>query len=304
MKTVLYSVILVILLSLLHEHYFLNSWKVHVTYPECIPLRKRNLPLLVVVPFTKKDWYYIEKNLRLYSSYSPCSTNFDGTVDILFWFHRNWTEWDRNRTALKVLFESEQLKSCFRSVLVGSANLKPNEDLYYYSFLKLSHYSPGTCNMFYPLFKKNFIRNGYDYLFIMEPDVSPIRSLWLEAVHNETKGKVFYQKGSIAQYAKRITTQHDYHINGNALYRIGDPCFDRILETAQKTYKDAPFDGALHALRMNKRYHAWMRYYSHLFIYSDFILNFGDNTFSEQHILDKWPNTFLVHGKGRLNTSS
>ncbi|GJD06772.1 hypothetical protein Gasu2_11650 [Galdieria sulphuraria] len=138
----------------------------------------------------------------------------------------------------------------------------------------------------------------------MEPDVSPIRPFWLEAVYNETKGKEFYHKGSIAQYAKRIITQHDYHINGNALYRVGDPCFDNILETAQMEYKDAPFDGALHALRMNKRYHSWMRYYSHLFVYSDFILNFGDNPFSEQLVLNKWPNTFLVHGKRRWNISS
>lgn len=202
MKSIIHSVILGLLVSLLHQHYFPNCWSVHVTYPECVPSETRNLPLLVVVPFTEKDWSYIEKNLELYSTYYPCSSNFSGTVDILFWFHRNWKAWDRNSSALKRILESDTLKSCFRSVLTESANLKPNEDLYYYSYLKLSHVSSGTCNMFYPLFKKNFIRNEYDYIFLMEPDVSPIRPLWLEAVYNETQGKVFFQKGSIAQYAK------------------------------------------------------------------------------------------------------
>jgi hypothetical protein len=34
----------------------------------------------------------------------------------------------------------------------------------------------------------------------------------------------------------------DYHINGNSLYKMGDPCFERFLRRVQTTYPHKPFD--------------------------------------------------------------
>eukprot|EP00871_Galdieria_phlegrea_P003521 jgi/Galph1/416/GphlegSOOS_G5263.1 len=249
-----------------------------------------------------KDWIYIERNLKLYETLYPCSPTFKGKVDILFWFHKNWSDWTMKDDAENVIFHAKPLKTCFRHIFIHSANLSAEQDLYYYSWWKLSHYSPGTCNMFYSLFEKEWIRQRYDYLFLMEPDVSPIRSFWLEALYHQTQGKLFWQKGAIPQYSKWIVTQHDYHMNGNAFYRVGDSCFDKILRTARQVYPNVPFDGALHAVLMNKRNHHWMRHYAHLFVYTDFVLNFGDNNFSTESVLRYWPETYLVHGKGRWNS--
>ncbi len=50
----------------------------------------------------------------------------------------------------------------------------------------------------------------------------------------------------------------DYHINGNSIYRVGNPCFERFLRRAQTKYPHKPFDMALRYLIILSIYQSYL----------------------------------------------
>ncbi|EME31772.1 uncharacterized protein Gasu_11460 [Galdieria sulphuraria] len=94
----------------------------------------------------------------------------------------------------------------------------------------------GTCIMFYQIFPT--LENKYLYFQILEPDVTPFRYnfAWLQEIvamtqdHND-----FWMKGSVSACPSG-TAWIDYHINGNALYKLGDRGFDAYLRRVKRRY--------------------------------------------------------------------
>lgn len=81
-------------------------------------------------------------------------------------------------------------------------------------------------------------RKNYDYAFIMESDVKPIRPYWLDNVyeHAEYAMEDFWIKGSLyrgladpKEYCFGIYCGCGDHFNGNSMFRLGDPVFDSFL---------------------------------------------------------------------------
>ena len=111
----------------------------------------------------------------------------------------------------------------------------------HFSFVKVAFddYFAGPAPMFREIILGNYSK-GYDFAFQMEPDILPIRAMWLERLHAETS-RNFWVKGSAGIYFDSVEADVAYittvgtskdaiiigpvghrilHINGNALYSL------------------------------------------------------------------------------------
>lgn len=84
----------------------------------------------------------------------------------------------------------------------------------------------------------NEFRNNYDYAFVMETDVRPLRPYWLDNIYEHAefamedfwiKGSVFRGTATPKEYCMGILWGCGDHFNGNSMYRLGDPVFDSFL---------------------------------------------------------------------------
>ena len=116
----------------------------------------------------------------------------------------------------------------------------------------------GACYQFFLLFK--LLKNEFHYFYLMEPDVTPIRPGWLEKLCDElaitSPGQDFWLKGSnqkCNRYYGDIASRHDWHINGNSIYKVGDPGFEEFLANVQGSYTGGP-DGCPAGCSTGRRY--------------------------------------------------
>jgi len=172
-------------------------------------------------------------NLKvLWKKYTPCKEPLQG-IDLLF-----YTNFERSEQVEKqihaALEESPHVRQCFNKILFFHASLNATEDAYPF----------GPNNMFCRMFNLQNLWN-YDYIFYMEQDTRPIRSNWLPLVIDHISGpEKFWLKGS-AYFGHKFIPQEFYyckacffHINGNALYGIGDAEFRRLsIDICDEIYK-------------------------------------------------------------------
>jgi len=175
--------------------------------------------------------------------------------------------------------------------------------------------------MFFNLMENQDIFQQYDYAFIMEPDTNPIRKAWLDILRIECQMSVhhpFWMKGSIYVGGKYVddstntpwytlclsitlarthnTAYRLYHINGNALYNIGDAAFREFLAEVKKAAGVGnAYDISIYEYRRAK----FTRHQKiiHKFIYAPFILNYGVSGYSLSAVRKEKPETFLIHKK-------
>lgn len=209
----------------------------------------------------------------------------------------------------------------FPQVRLRFANLSAREDGYYYSIWRRRHVSWGTANLFYPLFSRAEevraagnsteyfhhplgLAQDYDYFLWLEPDAYALHPCFLQMLHRQVANRhPFWVMGSAPMYRRRhgwVVWPHDHHINGNAVYRLGDDCFtEGALRRVASTFPAEPFDSALQRWRMAVSQDAWWRVYAHLFIYTDWIQNYGDRAWCPALVRAKSPFTAIVHGRQR-----
>ncbi|KAK4523739.1 hypothetical protein GAYE_SCF00G1635 [Galdieria yellowstonensis] len=169
--------------------------------------------------------------------------------------------------------------------------------------------------MFYKIFPT--LENKYLYFQILEPDVTPFRQhvAWLKEIlamsqdHND-----FWIKGSVSACPSG-TAWIDYHINGNALYKLGDAGFHEYLKKVQIRYarkrNGVTFRGCsgtfyggydvsiFQNLYSSKTHEEWEYIQSvlHRFSYDTTILNYCSFPVRIQDIRSKYPNTVMIHSK-------
>lgn len=91
----------------------------------------------------------------------------------------------------------------------------------------LGHTS-GPNNQFFDII--NRFSQGQSHVFLMETDCRPIRPDWLRHLRDLVRaGDGFWICGS--HYRGRGAPRHHAHINGNAIYAVGDPDFRHFLDT-------------------------------------------------------------------------
>eukprot|EP00170_Pyropia_yezoensis_P006899 contig_28174_g6921 len=146
--------------------------------------------------------------------------------------------------------------------------------------------------------------------FYGEPDTWPLRPLWLPALQAAADGLVAsggWVVGSPMRYAPKFLagweparSAYARHINGNALYRLGDPCFAAYLDAVAGAYGDAAFDVASNLYRSRLAAARVWQDTAWRFGYTDVVAHLSLTEYDDVAALrERLPGTFLVHGKAR-----
>uniref|UniRef100_A0A6T6MI61 Uncharacterized protein n=1 Tax=Timspurckia oligopyrenoides TaxID=708627 RepID=A0A6T6MI61_9RHOD len=212
--------------------------------------------------------------------------------------------------------ESRQLKDailsrCFGKILIDSANLTVQEsrNSYWIDPIRSFPKTEGSNRQFFALIENSGLGFEYTHALIMEPDTFPVRPYWIDKVNEAANEGDFWIKGSVMRFEQVFSiaiepyrSMYQYHINGNALYRLGDRCFESFLEDAKRYGMcelwcyDTCINAYLHSLSNLNLYHT----VAHRFIISDFIAHLGGHQFDLNTFRRQSPNTALIHGKSHF----
>ena len=247
--------------------------------------------VVVIIPFVASQVDLLERGIWLWShpDFSPCSlgpSSFSGkSVDLIFQITRSFEEFPGLQERLQQALQ-QGARHCFGRVEFRSMNLHPDQDQY-----DLQQYSPGPSSMFHLLFTSEDLAARYSHFLLMEPDVRAIRPGWVQALQQEValSSVDFWQKGSVPYYS---TFAGNLHINGNAIYKLGDQEFNCFLEREIAVQYPSSFDHSIHktALLPENRRHL------HRFVRGVFIKNSNMDFFWDGYV-EKYTHTWLVHGK-------
>lgn len=265
----------------------------------------------IVMPFHTSQVSRVEANLHSWSEYPPCTAAMGGA-------HPNgpfhlvlYSSADSRKRQYIVELEQRlqaaignmtaDALACFQSIEIQHANLSGPSDTYY----------RGTRLMIEKLILQK-VRLQYppQYVFYMEPDCLPIRSNWLNALDLSVRwpNAPFWMKGSIyrghnkAVYATRHPPQV-FHINGNAIYNIGDRAFKNFYVKHYRPYvnsvsksKERSFDTDFYRFIHDIDNVMVTRSIIHKFQYSEVVQNYWRSSFSVAKLRNDNPGTYLIHG--------
>ena len=184
----------------------------------------------------------------------------------------------------------------------------------------------GISRMFYKVYADALLSNA-DAMFWYEHDVYAIRPHWVDALHREAlvAGR-FWVRGSVTRTASLdasiacktevpreipagdappiSTLLWESHINGAALFSLRDPAFASAVAEANRSFPEAAYDVAIHAVVADHRRHfASFREHAHLLQYSEVVqarpedfLAFDRPSPGLDRFRSDHPRTYLVHG--------
>ena len=221
-------------------------------------------PLAVLMPFVDRHVALLAFNVGLWAKrHVPCAA-FGGSgggpsspkPDLYPYYNFDLASaaGQRARATLLEALRASDAARCFGAVRFIAADLSAVEDAYDGAG---TGSSAGTVNMFYPAVQALALR-GHRYMLLMEPDMMPVRARWLDAVqHTVARGGGWWMMGAALRSSVgalyrdyRAQSPTDWlHINGNALYRIGDAHFRAYCAAVARATYPAEFDISLHRFR-------------------------------------------------------
>lgn len=141
----------------------------------------------------------------------------------------------------------------------------------------------------------------------MEPDCVPVRKYWLDAIVDAVRppNEYFWMKGSSFRGSVSAIYQDPpiytlLHINGNAIYNVGDGKLYSFYRQKVKPFllrngaSEAYDSDIFKYLLWNKTNRA--QDYLHLFPHTNLIQNMWHSNYSLSEIFSPQNNTVLVHG--------
>lgn len=166
---------------------------------------------------------------------SGCRSKDDSKqkVDLIFYFNKEFAAHSEMSATLNTV-TTDNSTSCFKEVKFVSARLSEEED----------GYPRGCCNQYFKLFLNKNLRSemgNYDSIFLMEPDVYPLRTGWLDKLLEEAQ---WMQSGGLwvsgPEYDTRdvpndyrfLPWYSDQHLNGNSIYVFEDTGYTNFLQDA------------------------------------------------------------------------
>eukprot|EP00160_Parvularia_atlantis_P008554 Unigene1782_Nuclearia_a/m.5532 Unigene1782_Nuclearia_a/g.5532 ORF Unigene1782_Nuclearia_a/g.5532 Unigene1782_Nuclearia_a/m.5532 type:complete len:437 (-) Unigene1782_Nuclearia_a:1304-2614(-) len=224
----------------------------------------------------------------------------DVRPDLVFFFHRDVEREpdvaERVRAAIAA-GAADAVQTCFRRVRFVGARLSDDEDAY----------PLGASVMFFRLFKLPGLRNDYDVLYLMEPDNRPCRAGWLDQLWRDAyvhSSEPPWMSGSITRDGVERDVFGD-HLNGNALYRLGDATFRALLARVEAVFMERPadyvhsYDVALDVIRRDRGVVSFAEYAAsrHRFVYTVTMQNWYRTAVNATELCAAAPSTFLVHGR-------
>lgn len=286
-------------------------------YTECAPDDAR-VRLALVMPMTAHELPRAVANMHSWAwdpRLAPCEEHplgiaTNSLADFYFYFDLPLDENDEIVEAVTMLERMvhewpPSTRRCFGTIGFLSANMTPAEsrNAYRHSLVTTQVSTRGTVTQFYRLMLENpLLENRYTHAFYMETDTRPVRAGWLEALRRHADPSV-WMKGSIMRYPKPTVLGFEpyrsiylYHINGNAIYRLGCPCFKAFLRAVMATYRDYAFDTSMAFYRLEMRRYALFQRIAHRFAFTDVVADWCDHAYSSSEL----GRTYLVHGKANI----
>lgn len=273
----------------------------------------------VFVPFVKHDVDLLVRNLtrwgcQEFAPYrvAPAKPNvelhlaFNGSPDISL------------EECLARAFASAGLSNFFASLHFHYSRLEGLRDLYTRKFegpVGPEGYMSGPNNQFFDIIRKFSV--GMSHVVLMEPDVIPIRANWLSKIEDIVAGPDrFWICGS--HYRGVAKVQSFSHINGNAIYNVGDPDFRKFFHqeflphfyTRVKAVPSLCYDIVLHdmfhkvfANRADERAFGRWANVVHRFRFSEFLVDVShpsdratDALLTLAQARRTYPDAYLYHG--------
>ncbi len=273
----------------------------------------------VFMPFTTDDVEKLVANLRTWARpgqrpyiFPPSSPRV--ALHLAMNGFRDTTLEDRIRD----IFAQAKLSRYFSEIVFHYSELDGLRDLYTRDFIGdcgPEGYMAGPNNQFFDII--NTFSEGMSHITVIEADAVPIRADWLRALADLAAGpERFWICGS--HYRGRARIKAVTHINGNAVYHVGDPGFRNFFKTRFLPYfydrmKSAPhlcYDILLHDYFAgvhtgdadNERLAEWKRTLP-LLRYANIIVDLShdhdrapENLLSLDALRNGFPDTYLVHG--------
>ncbi|MEM7766922.1 MAG: hypothetical protein AAF253_05475 [Pseudomonadota bacterium] len=280
----------------------------------------------IAVPTTEFEVDDICQNIRLWDmpAYHPVlQPNAYGRCDLVFIFSKAPTPAIKTQI-LAAWDETRFLKQMFRggAPVFLSADLSEEVDTYQREYVT----QPGEAgfksgpNLQFFASMAQLGAHYRDFIFFMETDCAPVRPGWLTALDAQARGDVeSWVIGSHYRGVAKITRRFFMHLNGNALYRVGDKEFRAFLsdvwqpllmDTIATEDPRAAYDCILSRhwslADSHERNPAWESYraYGHRFRATGAIVNIsGADDLSScegqpiQDTLQSHPEAVVIHGR-------
>lgn len=267
--------------------------------------------LLVGVPFIAFDVRALERTWQMWEHFPPRLSDTGSGPGLLYLFNGRC---DSNDTAVSAACARVKRhmqgttriggRRAFGRVVFLEAQLSGR----YNEYDKRRNTATWTAgpNSMFNLLISHARRLGYRHLLQLEPDVLPIRAGWLDRVACLAAISDAWVIGS-ALYAncthdirtgrceRELPERFVGHINGNAIYAVGDDTFARYAKAIRYgRTRNLPFDLALHVLR-DTYDQPRRRQLMHRFQHSNFVINMGTAEPDIPALNASQPNAFLVH---------
>lgn len=282
----------------------------------------------VVMPFHQSQVEQAKRNLESWRVFPPCQPADQAMEgDDAIWMDLNdghgwWREWSvdprlplgRNislvlylngqadkavEAELKLQFNNlpPSVRSCWSEMEVRWAKLSPEKDTYL----------TGSRSMFEVMLNGWIGLREAHYVLYMEPDARPIRPFWLSLLDAQTRwpNPPFWLKGSLFRGDKQAIKAHLlmnlFHINGNAIYNLGDPDFrnfywHRVRDWVVKSKKELAYDTDFFRYMLDPTNHPYARSVAHLFQHTELIQNQYHTNYSISQFRANHPYVAIVHG--------
>lgn len=269
----------------------------------------------VIVPFVESQLENVQDFLEFWAEYPPCYAPTDPPFvinyfsflsppvghDVTLTFSLAGMRNESIATRLLDHFNGlpQVVKRCFKEVKVHYCELRGQENGYF----------AGSQNMFEQMIKGEVGSNNPEVIYLMEPDVIPVRKYWLSALDASTRTTVepFWIKGCI--YRGRRTdvwgrAPNALHINGNALYNLKDEgflnfYFEEVAPTISRHPRHRGYDVDFFLYMVDEKMYKRASSVAHYFQYTDLIWNSWKTNYTTSRMRDDNPNLFLVHGGTR-----
>jgi hypothetical protein len=278
----------------------------------------------VVCPLTVRELPAALAKLRFWNSTMAPSTEpvsgAEGRPRLIYSFNCGPDE-ALTRTLVDAFDESETVRQSFEAIEVRFCDLPPEKDVY----LREGEVGDapfgrkaGPNWLFYETMKA--LRDQARFVFLMETDCEPVAPNWIRKIQRVcSQNQDAWIIGSPYCGASPLHWSIARHINGNALYNVGDPRFWEFLdgefwpwlnEYAATSMPDLAYDCAwetyLNRVEMeDASSYEWVRARDilHRFRLSSFVVNIGgaaeqggEYVWTREEVIKRFPGVAVVHG--------
>ncbi len=194
----------------------------------------------VVVPAVAFSKAQVFANLEFWArpEAAPMLWPRDYKPDLIFSFNNGETA-DALEAAISETFKAHGLGRYFDALAFEHLDLVGEADLYETDYTKAvgpQGFKSGPNNQFFETMRR--VGGAGRYVFYMEPDCVPIRPDWLGQLLDRLEQADAWIIGSVYRGRGTLDRRFMRHLNGNAIYAVGDSGFQKFLIDFESRFTD------------------------------------------------------------------